>query len=117
MQGFVEQDLGSRLALASTALYARRLAQGGYVLQIANREGLHELQRQRGGARVFRTFEALIKLLADHKAAEISVLLTEAEITSALPWSRPTLNSPTQGQSFQALLRGPAEDDDSDIPF
>ena len=111
MLGFVESNLRDRLRDPGAVPYARRKRSGHYILEIASDEGIYILQRQRGGAREFKTFEALLGLLAAEHVVEFAVLMDDAEVTSAgaaPPWSRPS----PKGIVSQAVWRH-----DFDIPF
>ncbi len=110
MLGFVESNLRDRLRAPRAVPYARRKRSGHYILEIASDEGIYILQRQRGGAREFKTFEALLSLLAAEHVVEFAVLMDDAEVTSggAAPWSRP----PQRGIVSHAVWRH-----DFDIPF
>lgn len=111
MLGFVEGNLRDRLRAPGAVPYARRKRSGHYILEIVSDEGIHILQRQRGGAREFKTFETLLSLLAAEQVVEFAVLMDEAKVTSAAaapPWSRP----PQRGNVSQAVWRH-----DFDIPF
>ncbi|WP_447649153.1 hypothetical protein [Pseudomonas abietaniphila] len=111
MLGFIELDLRERLRAPGAIPYARRQKTGRYILEIAASEGVYVLQRQRGGVREFRTFEALLKLLAGEWILEFSVLLDDAEVNPAgsiAPWAR---FSPPSGTSYASSRH------EFDIPF
>ncbi|MCE0962207.1 hypothetical protein [Pseudomonas putida] len=111
MLGFVELNLKDRLRALGAVPYARRTRSGHYILEVASQEGIHILQRQRGGAREFKTFEALLSLLAAQGVVEFAVVMDDAKITPAgptMPWDRP----PHRGNISRAAWRH-----DFDIPF
>jgi hypothetical protein len=104
MLGFVEVNLRDRLRASGAVPYARRIPNGHYILEIASHEGVHILQRQRGGAREFKTFEAMLSLLTAQGVVEFAVVLDDAKITPAglaPPWHRP----PHQGNVSRAAWR------------
>lgn len=111
MLGFVEVNLRDRLKAPGAVPYARRTWGGHYILEIASLEGVHILQRQRGGARGFKTFEALLSLLSTQGVVEFAVVMDDAKVTPTgpvLPWNR----LPNQGNVSRAAWRH-----DFDIPF
>lgn len=111
MIGFVEAKLGERLRLEGAVPYVRRMRSGTYILEIASTHGVHILQRQRGGAREFKTFEALLSLLTDEGVVEFAVVLDDAKVVPAgsiAPWTRP----PHPGEVSRASWRH-----DFGIPF
>lgn len=78
---------------------------------IATPTEVYVLQRQRGGAREFRKFEALLKLLAGEWIVEFSVLLDDANVSPAgsiAPWNR--LLAPS-GTSYASTRH------EFDVPF
>ena len=90
MAGFVEQDLRAQLRAPRAVPYARRIAGGHFVLEIATPQGVNTLQRQRGGDRVFKTFEALLGLLAGQGVVEFAVVLDKAKVIAGgppIPWT------------------------------
>lgn len=104
MLGFIEQDLHARLRISDAVPYARRTRAGRYVLEIAAPEGVYLLQRQRGGAREFKTFEALLKLMASHAVVEFAVILDDATVSArdhVAPWNRPTQKEGTSSASWR----------------
>lgn len=111
MFGFIELYLRERVRTPNAVPYARRKRNGHFTLEIAAPEGVYVLQRQRGGAREFRTFEVLLKLLASEGVVEFAVLLDDAKVAPVgpvAPWNRPKL----QGDISRASWRH-----DFDIPF
>lgn len=70
----------SRLRAQGAVPYFRETWGGTYILEIASLEGVHIFQRQRGGAREFKTFEAQRSLLAAQGVVEFSVLLDDAKV-------------------------------------
>ncbi len=98
MVGIVESDLPFRIREANSVAFARKLQSGGYILQIMSQLETYELQRQRGGPRVFKTLEPLVGLLTKLGVAEFAILLDGAPVNSpsAPPWERsPHLSRPS----------------------
>jgi hypothetical protein len=111
MAGFVEQDLREQLRAPRAVPYARRVAGGHFVLEIATPLGVNTLQRQRGGDRVFKTFEALLSLLAGQGVVEFAVVLDKAKVIAAgppIPWVGRVPNDEMSRASWRH---------DFDIPF
>lgn len=111
MFGFVEAELHAQLRTPNAVPYARLKRNGHFVLEIAAPEGVHVLQRQRGGAREFKTFDVLLHLLASKGVVEFAVVLDDAKVIPSgplAPWNRPAL----QGEISRASWRH-----DFDIPF
>ncbi|WEK31016.1 MAG: hypothetical protein P0Y58_02175 [Candidatus Pseudomonas phytovorans] len=111
MVGFIEQDLGERLRASEAVPYVRRIAGGYFVLEISTPDGVHILQRQRGGDRVFKTFETLLGLLAKQGVIEFAIVLDEAKVIPGGP-PPPWLARPQHDQTSHASWRH-----DFDIPF
>lgn len=90
MVGIVESDLPFRIREAHSIAFARKLQDGGYILQIVSQSQTYELQRQRGGPRVFKTLEPLVGLLTKLGVAEFAILLDDATVQSpaTAPWTR-----------------------------
>lgn len=111
MLGFIESGLRERLRTQGAIPYARRKKTGRFILEIATPEGVYVLQRQRGGAREFRTFEALLRLLADEWIVEFSLVLDDAKVIpagSVAPWNR---CAPPIGTSYASSRH------EFDVPF
>lgn len=92
MLGFVELNLHEHLRERGAVPYARRKRDGHFLLEISTPAGVYILQRQRGGAREFKTFEALLKLLEGHRVVEFAVVLDDAKVRSGeriSPWGPP----------------------------
>ncbi len=111
MVGFVEQDLRGKLRAPKAVPYARRVSGGHYILEIATPEGVQVLQRQRGGDRVFKTFEALLGLLAKEGVVEFAIVLDKATV---IPGGPPI---PWVGRAPQEEMSRASWRHDFDIPF
>ena len=111
MAGFVEQDLRERLRASKAVPYVRRVSGGHFVLENATPEGVQILQRQRGGDRVFKTFEALLGLLTKEGVVEFAVVLDKAKVIPGgppIPWG---------GRAPQEEMSRASWRHDFDIPF
>ena len=111
MLGFVELNLREHLRALGAVPYARRKPDGHFLLEISTPAGVYILQRQRGGARKFKTFEALLKLLAGQGVVEFAVVLDDAKVVSGgslPPWSQPSLQHDVSRASWRH---------DFDLPF
>lgn len=111
MLGFVEVNLRDRLKKDRAVPYARRTREGHFLLEIATPEGVHILQRQRGGAREFKTFESLMKLMESNGVVEFAVVLDKARVIPGgpvAPWNRPSPKEEVSRASWRH---------DFDIPF
>lgn len=109
--GFVELDLRDRLRAPQAVPYARRVSEGRFILEIAMPDGVHILQRQRGGNRVFKTLEALLDLLAKSGVVEFAIVLDNAKVIPGGP-SIPMNGRPPREEMSRASWRH-----DFDIPF
>jgi hypothetical protein len=111
MTGFVEQNLSEKLREPKAVPYARHIAGGHFILEISTPEGVKTLQRQRGGNRVFKTFEALLSLLAKEGVVEFAVILDKAKVIPGgppIPWG---------GRAPQEEVSRASWRHDFDIPF
>jgi len=109
--GIVEQNLREKLREPTAVPYARRICGGHFLLEISTSQGAHTLQRQRGGNRVFKTFEPLLSLLASLGVVEFAIILDNAKVNPGgpvIPWSGPAYQDEISRASWRH---------DFDIPF